>query len=321
MNQPPFDITPTILALSQRITHELGLLSGIQLPSMPIFLRKDSQIKTIQASLAIEGNTLSIEQITDLLQGKRVIAPVKDIQEVKNAIAVYERLKDWNPESIPDLLKAHHRLMQGLASDNGKFRAGGVGIFKGNKVKHVAPQANRVPQLMKQLFDFIQNDNQFSWLIKACVFHYEFVFIHPFSDGNGRMARLWQQLLLMQEHPVFELITVENLIKVNQSTYYDVLSTCDHSGKSTLFIEFSLQQLFEALKNYSATYTTTAHTSTDRLELAKNTFKTQWFCRKDYLELHKTISTSTASRDLSSGIKIKNLLKKGIGSQTCYRFS
>lgn len=182
MNQPPFDITPTILALSQRITHELGFLSGVKLPATPLHLRKNSQIKTIQASLAIEGNTLSLEQVTDLLQGKRVIAPVKDIQEVKNAIAVYEHLKDWNPQSMADLLKAHHRLMQNLANDNGKFRAGGVGVFKGNKVKHVAPQANRVPELMKQLFDFIQNDNQFSWLIKACIFHYEFVFIHPFSE-------------------------------------------------------------------------------------------------------------------------------------------
>jgi Fic family protein len=317
---PPFNITPLILMRSQEIAHELGLLEGARMDALPIKLRRINNIMTIQASLAIEGNTLGVEQITQILEGKRVMGPTKDILEVKNAIDLYDDLKAYNPLAMDDLLKAHQVLMKDLIKDNGKWRRGGVGILKGDELKHLAPAADRVPFLMADLFKFLNKSMMMTWLIKACVFHYEFEFIHPFSDGNGRMGRLWQQLILMKENPLFRYIPIEVLIKDNQALYYQVLEDCDQAGESTLFIEFSLEQILNALKRYTSDMRSTIQDPASRLQYAQQKLAAQWFSRKDYLNLHKDISTATASRDLVYGVENGMLQKRGEKNQIQYCF-
>lgn len=318
--KPPFDITPIILTRCQEIAHELGVLEGAHLSASPVSLRRDNQIKTIQSTLAIEGNTLSLEQVTGIVKGKRVLGPKKEILEVQNAINVYSNLTKLAPLSMTAFKKAHKLLMTNLIPEHGKFRSKGVGIFKGKEVAHVAPPAKRVPELISDLFDFISAKDKIPWLVKACVFHCELEFIHPFSDGNGRMGRLWQQLLLMKENPLFEYISVESLIKENQKEYYDVLSQCDEAANSTAFIEFSLDQILAALRFYSDSIISRVIDVDSRLEYAKEKYQKDWFTRKDYISLHKNISTSTASRDLLKGVESGILLKKGKMNQVKYRF-
>ncbi|XVN41723.1 MAG: Fic family protein [Rickettsia endosymbiont of Argas persicus] len=319
-NKPPFQITNKILKLLQDISYELGILVGSKLYSTPIKLRKNNQIKTLQSSLAIEGNTLSIEQVTDIINGKRVLAPEKDILEVKNAIELYDNLAKFNPFEIESLLKAHKILMQGLIIDNGNWRKGNAGIFKGMEIVHFAPPPSRVSILIQNLFEFIEQDSNISLIIKACVFHYEFEFIHPFSDGNGRIGRLWQQLLLMQANKIFEYVSVESLIRHNQSEYYHILSKCDKLGESTLFIEFMLDQILAALKLYSNNIVYEANSPLSRIEFAKTALADKWFTRKDYITVHKNISTATASRDLAYGLDQGILISKGEKNQICYKF-
>lgn len=319
---PPFKITSLILEKSQAISRALGVIAGQKISETPLKLRRTNTVKTIQASLAIEGNTLAIGQITDLLDGKRVLGPAKDILEVKNAFRVYSNLKKFNPLKIDELLRAHKILMEGLVSENGKLRAGGVGICKGQEVSsHVAPPAKRVPALMENLFNFLAKNKEYSWLLKACVFHYELEFIHPFSDGNGRMGRLWQQRLLMKEDPVFEFIPVEVLIRNNQETYYRVLGQSDAAGESTVFIEFCLDIIYKTLVEYSKMTSPIAKDAVSRLHYAKNHIQEPWFSRIHYLSVHKDISSATASRDLLVGVKKGMLEKKGEHNQALYRFS
>lgn len=210
--------------------------------------------------------------------------------------------------------------MQELIVDNGYFRASGVGIFKGDEITHIAPKAGRVPLLMDKLFQFIKHNKDIPWLIKACVFHYELAFIHPFSDGNGRMGRLWQQLLLMKADPIFKYIPVEVLIKNEQSEYYNVLAECGKAGESTLFIEFMATQILKALQLYVNNVVSPVKTPKSRLEFAKIKLPNSWFSRKDYILLHKDISSASASRDLIFGVKEGILTYKGIKNQTCYKF-
>ncbi|MCC8418960.1 MAG: Fic family protein [Rickettsia endosymbiont of Glossina mortisans submortisans] len=320
-NRPPFQITNTILVLLQDISYELGVLAGSKLYSQPIKLRKNNQIKTIHSSLAIEGNNLSIKQITDLIDGKRVLASEKDILEVKNAIKLYNDLTIFNPFKVESLLKAHEILMQGLVEDNGEWRKGNAAIFKGTEIIHFAPPASRISLLMQDLFEFINQNDGASGIIKACIFHYEFEFIHPFSDGNGRIGRLWQQLLLMQTNKIFEYISVESLIRNNQSEYYSVLSKCDKLGESTLFIEFMLDKIVVALRLYSNNITYEASTPLYRIEFARVNSIDKWFSRKDYTNIHKNISTATASRDLLYGLEQGILESKGNKNQSYYRYT
>ena len=317
--QPPFKISSLILKLSQDISHELGVLSGAKLYPVPIELRRKNRIKTIQSSLAIEGNTLDIEQITSIIDSKQIIAPKKDIVEVQNAIIVYDKLSLWNPMFIQDLQEAHRLLMKNLIVSNGKWRTTGVGIFKKQEVSHMAPPSKRVPILIENLFNFLKHEQNSSWLLKACIFHYELEFIHPFIDGNGRIGRLWQQLLLMKENPIFEFISVESIIKQNQAEYYNALGECDQQGESTIFIEFSLKQILTTLKQYTASISSQAINPQQRLEYAKNHI-TAWFTRKDYILLHKDISSATASRDLAAGLEKNILLKIGSNNQVQYKF-
>jgi Fic family protein len=314
-NKPPFRITPLILSLS------MGVLVDIKLRAVPVQLRRANKLKTIQSSLAIEGNTLTIEQVSDIFEGKRVIGPLKDIQEVRNALKVYEMMADLNPLSITDFKKAHHVLMDGLIDGPGKWRTTRVAVFKGEEVAHMAPSAKMVPDLMDQLFDFINKEKDISWIIKACVFHYELEFIHPFIDGNGRIGRLWQQLLLMKEDSVFEFVSVESLIKDHQGQYYEVLAACDKAAESTLFIEFCLENIVNALLVYTESAVSPVHDFRSRLELVRDALGDTWFTRKEYLHLHKDISPATASRDLIEGVREEILMKQGEKNQVRYRFN
>jgi Fic family protein len=317
---PPFKITSLILYKLQAISRELGTITGQKISPVPLRLRRTNHIKTIQASLAIEGNTLNLDQVTDLFDGKRVMGPKKDILEARNALSVYERIKDFNPLKIEHLLKAHGLLMNDLIEEKGKWRLGEVGIVKGKAVSHAAPPAKRVPLLMQDLFHFLKKNQEIPWLLKACIFHYELEFIHPFADGNGRMGRLWQQLLLMKEDPLFEFIPVEVLVKNHQAAYYQSLEDSDSVGESTPFLEFSLTMIHQALVNYGEVVLPDAQDTTTRLSYAKLYGKKAWFSRKDYLILHKDISSATASRDLIKGVQEGILITKGEKNQRLYSF-
>ena len=317
--KPPYQITDTILKLVVVISERLGEINATHLYKPPTELRKKNRIKTIQSSLEIEGNTLTEEQITALLNDKRVIAPQKDILEVQNAIKVYEQLREFNPNNLKDLEKAHAILMKGLIDDAGKLRTKNVGIVKGSKVEHLAPSGTMIKGLMNDLFDYLKTDKDVL-LIKSCVFHYEFEFIHPFLDGNGRMGRLWQTLILMQKYPVFEYLPVESLIKENQEAYYKALSMSDKKATSTPFIEFMLNIILQALENLLKTQNRTL-TAEDRIELYKDIIGENDFSRKDYLLNYKDISQATASRDLKWAVEKEILVKTGDKRLTKYKFN
>ena len=209
-------------------------------------LRKVNRIKTIHSSLAIEGNKLSEGEVQAILEGKKVVAPLKEIQEVRNAIKTYELYPKLNPFSIQDLLLAHGTMMAGLVDEVGMFRSGGVGVFDADKAIHIAPPADRVKELMKDLFTWLENTDD-HLLIRSCVFHYEFEFIHPFADGNGRIGRLWQSLILGQLNPIFEHLPVENMVYANQEAYYDAINKSSDLGDSSPFIDFMLEEILNAL--------------------------------------------------------------------------
>ncbi|SEI02962.1 Fic family protein, partial [Paenimyroides aquimaris] len=307
-----------ILKFVVAISEKLGEINATHLYKPPTELRKKNRIKTIQSSLEIEGNTLTEEQITALLNNKKVLAPKKDITEVQNAINLYNKLNEFNPYLLKDLEKAHKILMNGLIDNAGKLRTSNVGIVKGAKVEHIAPSGSMVKGLMNELFNYLKKDEDII-LIKSCVFHYEFEFIHPFLDGNGRMGRLWQTLILMQKYPVFEYLPIESLIKANQDTYYKVLSLSDKTGTSTPFIEFILEIILESLKNLLSIQNRTL-TTPDRIELYKNITGNKEFSRKDYLINFKEISEATASRDLKWGVEQSILIKSGDKRLTKYQY-
>lgn len=317
---PPFEITPFILQKTQEIQRFLGTLEGEYAIYVPLKLRREHQIKTIQASLSIEGNTLSLDQMTALLNGQHVLGPSKDIQEAENALALYQQIFALDPLKEDDLLLSHSILMKNLMEKPGFYRTGSVRIFKGNELHHLAPKADRVPFLMSDLFTFVQQNKEISWLLKACIFHYEFEFIHPFLDGNGRMGRLWQQLLLMKEHEIFGYMPIEVLIKSHQESYYQALSTSDQEGDGTHFIEFSLNLILESLHIYAHQGNNSPKNVFERLEYAHEKLKNNIFSRKEYQNIHPSISLPTASRDLFVGTQ-KNLIKRqGEKNKTRYQF-
>ena len=316
--KPPYQITATIQRLMVSISEKLGALNAIHLDKPPTELRKKNRIKTIQSSLEIEGNTLTEEQITAILENKRVIAPKKDIVEVQNAINVYEQLPRLNPNKLKDLEKAHGILMKGLIDAAGKLRTKNVGIVKNSKVEHIAPSGKLVKGLMKDLLTYLRKDEDVI-LIKSCVFHYEFEFIHPFLDGNGRMGRLWQTRILMQQYPVFEYLPIESLIKENQTEYYKALGQSDKLVSSTPFIEFMLSIILQTLENLLKTQNRTLNTET-RIAFFKDIASSNEFCRKDYLQAYKEVSQATASRDLKWAVDQDILIKTGDKRLTKYRY-
>lgn len=313
--KPPYDITPKILKLISSISEKIGAVNANYLTKPSTQLRKQNRIKTIHSSLKIEGNTLTEEQITALIENKRVIGPEKDVLEVLNAIKVYEKLDSYKFSSDKSFLKAHLELMIGLTKSAGKYRKQGVGIVKGTIVEHIAPPFEHVPHLMKDLFEYLKDSDELT-LIKSCVFHYEIEFIHPFLDGNGRMGRLWQTLILMAEYPVFEFLPFETLISQTQDEYYKSLALSDKSGKSTAFIEYMLgviEKSLESLLNYN----NRVLKDIDRLEYFLN-LGIKEFNRKEYMNVFKDLSSATASRDLKKGIEMKMFKSVGNHNKTKY---
>ncbi|MDR1111930.1 MAG: Fic family protein [Deltaproteobacteria bacterium] len=246
--EPPVAITPAILGLVADISVKADRLSVRGESALDLRLRRISQVRSIKGSLAIEGNTLGEEAITAVLDGKRVVAPLREIQEVRNAIAAYDVFEKWTPHDETDLLKAHGLLMAGLIDDAGLYRRGGVGVIAGSQVLHLAPPAKRVPLLMGDLLDWLSR----TWLhplVAGSVFHYEFEFIHPFTDGNGRLGRLWQTLILCRWNPCFVRIPVESIVHAHQEEYYQALREATNAADSAPFVEFMLAMILEALES------------------------------------------------------------------------
>ena len=313
--RPPYDITQKILKQISTISVQIGEVNTNYLNKQSPQLRKQNRIKTIHSSLKIEGNTLTEEQITALIEKERVVGPKKDIQEVLNAIKVYDNLNKYKFYSEKSFLKAHLELMNGLDESAGKYRKQGVGIVKGTKIEHVAPPFKNVPYLMKDLFHYLKNKEELT-LIKSCVFHYEMEFIHPFLDGNGRMGRLWQTLILMHEYPVFEFLPFETLISETQDKYYKALAMSDKSGKSTIFIEYMLG-VIQASLEHLLNYNNRILKDMDRLAYFSN-LGIKEFNRKDYMNIFKNISSATASRDLKKGIELNMFKSIGEANKTKY---
>lgn len=316
--KPPYRITGKILGFVASISEKLGEINAAHLTKPPAELRKKNRIKTIHASLEIEGNTLTIEQITAIIENRRVVGPKKDILEVKNAVKVYGALNQLNPFSFKSFCKAHGILMDGLVDSAGRLRGKNVGILKGDKVAHVAPKSEMLKPLLNDLFDYLKNDDDLL-LIKSCVFHYEMEFIHPFIDGNGRMGRLWQTLILRNLNPVFEYLPIETLIRDHQDDYYKVLEVSDNQGESTLFIEFMLNIILESLEDLLKIQNVSL-TSTDRVNLFRSIIKDDYFTRKDYLMNFREISPATASRDLKFAVENALIEKFGDKNTTRYKF-
>ena len=244
--QPPYTITPEILNRVAAISETIGRLTVLTDQARVLRLRRINRIRTIHGSLAIEGNTLSEAQITAILDGKRVIASPREVLEVKNALAAYDRFVSWKPEAETDLLEAHRILMSGLIDEAGIYRHGGVGVMAGRQVIHMAPPAGRVPHLMADLFAWLAATVAHP-LIAGSVFHYEFEFIHPFADGNGRMGRLWQSLILARWNPLFVDIPVESLIFEHHAEYYAALQESTRQTDSAPFIAFMLRMILDAV--------------------------------------------------------------------------
>ncbi|MCL4410135.1 MAG: Fic family protein [Gammaproteobacteria bacterium] len=243
--KPPFSITTDIVNLVAEISQQVGRLDASALNASPQ-LRKQNRIKTITGTLAIEGNTLTESQVTAIVEGKHVMGSVRELAEVKSAIAAYDALPKLQPSSIKDLLAAHGLMMSDILVNAGEFRNKAVGIHKGNVVHHVAPPAHQVSGLMADLTDWLKHANDHP-LITSSVFHYEFEFIHPFSDGNGRMGRLWQTLILSKWNPLFLSLPLESVIKDNQQNYYQALEQADTLGDSTPFVHFMLSVISQTL--------------------------------------------------------------------------
>jgi Fic family protein len=318
MVQKYYEGTAKIINLSVEIGKLIGIVDSTYLRKPQANLRRENRIKTIQSSLMIEGNTLSLDQVTAIFENKRIIGPAKDIKEVQNAIEVYSNLRTFDPYSEESYLTAHKILMSGLVDDAGEYRTKGVGIFKGEEIAHMAPPAWNVNNLMRNLFSYLK-ESEDNLIIKSCVFHYEMEFIHPFMDGNGRMGRLWQTLILIQENPVFEYLPIEIEIKNSQEKYYEVLSESDKEGLCTKFVEFmlsmikiSLGQLIDEQRR--------SFSDEERIQYFKEQTELKEFTRKDYLRVFKDISTATATRDLKKGVDLGILKKKGDNRLTTYEF-
>ncbi len=301
----------TITSVSEKIRE----INANLLDKPPPKHRKQNRIKTIYNSLKIEGNTLSEEQITALLENKRVLGPIKDITEVLNTISVYENLSNYSYRKEKDFLKAHKTLMNSLIEKTGEYRKQGVGIVKGTKVEQVAPPYGNIPYLMKDLFKYLKDESELN-LIKSCVFHYEMEFIHPFLDGNGRMGKLWQTLILIEQYPIFEFTPLETLITKSQNEYYKALSDSYKTGKSTIFIEYVLKIIDKSLE-HTFNFGSKKLNQKERLEYFIQ-LEIKEFTRKDYLKIFSEISTATASRDLRKGVELELFIKSGDKNKTKY---
>ncbi|WP_270297794.1 Fic family protein [Eggerthella sinensis] len=244
--EPPFTMNDAIVDSIVAIGQTTGRILAQDSLSANPRLRRENRIKTIQSSLAIENNTLTIEQVTAVLDGKRVLAPPKDIREVQNAYEAYEALSSMDPYSMDDLLRSHRFMMAGLTEEAGRFRSKNVGVYDGDRLVHAGTPAHYVAEVMQELFSWLRSSSMHP-LVKSCVFHYEFEFIHPFSDGNGRTGRLWHSLILQKWEPVFAWLPVESMVGEHQQEYYDALAVADSAGDSSVFVEFMLRMIGNTL--------------------------------------------------------------------------
>lgn len=321
--KPPFEITNEILAAITEIAELIGQVSATQGLSSNPTLRRTNRIRTIYSSLAIEQNTLSLEQVTAVLNGKRVLAPPKDIGEVKNAYAIYEMMDMLNPYSVVDLLNAHGVMTRGLIEESGCFRLSPVGVVdKQGNVLHFGTLPDYVPSLVVDLLDWVENSDV-HMLIKSCVFHYEFELIHPFADGNGRMGRLWHTLLLAQWKPLFSWLPVESIIHDRQTEYYKAINQSNCDGESTVFIMFMLSAIKEALKEAVGTGGVTENKSVGEF---------RWYKIERFLQKNETItnadvrqlfavSAATANRILAKLTDERKLKRVRLGKSWGYKFA
>ncbi len=244
--KPPFHMTDKMTSLIAEISEQVGRITVLQEGTISPHLRRENRIRTIHSSLAIEHNSLSLEQVTAILDGKRVLGNPNEIKEVQNAYEAYELMLRLNPASVDDLLKAHKLMMNGLVSENGRFRSGGVGVFDGEVLIHMAPPVEFVPEHIQNLFAWYQK-SELHPLIKSAIFHYEFEFIHPFADGNGRMGRMWHSLLLGKWKEMFFWLPIEELIQSRQKEYYDALGAAEKQADSAGFVELMLEIIRDSL--------------------------------------------------------------------------
>ena len=317
--KPPFNITATILDEIAEISELVGRISTSNLSANPM-LRRSNRIRTIHSSLAIEQNTLSLEQVTAVLNGKKIIAPPKDIAEVKNAYEIYESMDTINPYSVDALLDAHAIMTKGLISESGSFRSRPVGVVdKNGNILHFGTLPAYVPGLVKELFDWVENSD-FHMLIKSCVFHYEFELIHPFADGNGRMGRLWHTLLLSKWKPLFAWLPVESIIHDRQDEYYYAINRSNSEAESTAFIEFMLSAIKEALIEAAETG------NAENMSVEEQ----RWYQISRFLKKHDTIgnadvrqlfgvSAATANRILAKLTAEEKLEKIRMGKSWQYK--
>lgn len=319
-NKPPFEITNEILDSVAEIAELVGQVTATQGLSANPTLRRTNRIRTIYSSLAIEQNTLSLEQVTAVLNGKRVLAPPKDIAEVKNAYEIYEMLDTLNPYSVDDLLKAHGVMTRDLVEETGCFRSGPVGVVdKNGNVLHVGTLPAYVPNLVFELFDWVENSD-IHILIKSCVFHYEFELIHPFADGNGRIGRLWHTLLLSKWKPMFAWLPIESIIHDRQEEYYRAINKSNFEGESTAFIIFMLSAIKEALTEAVETSEAAQNMTDGDLRL----FKIEQFLQKnkyisnaDVRQLLQ-VSSATANRILAKLVDEDIIHKVRVGKSWGY---
>jgi len=310
---PPFEITHKIIALIADIGELTGRLTVTHGLSLSPTLRRSNRIRTIHASLAIEQNSLSIEQITAILDGKRVVAPPKDIAEVKNAYEIYDRMDAMNPYSVEDLLAAHGVMMRGLDDEAGAFRSRAVGVVdQEGRILHFGTLPKHVPSLVFKLLDWVR-DSDLHMLIRSCVFHYELEVIHPFSDGNGRMGRLWHTLLLSKWNPIFAWLPVESMIHDRQKEYYDAINASNNAADGTVFVEFMLAAIKASLRE-----AVSVSDEMSDVPMSKETARTEAI--KRFLEHHTyvmnadvrsmcDVSPATANRILA-GLVAEGMLEK-----------
>lgn len=314
-------MTGSIVELMMKISEGVGRVEGMSLAQPSPKLRHNNRVRTVQGSVGIEGNTCSVAQVEAISKGRLV--PVSELEqiEVRNALEAYAALSSFDPTLIDSLLSAHAQLMGGgLMPGAGPFRTGAVEVYITEHRTRMMPYLDKVPGLMDGLFDYLRSSED-SLLLKSVRFHFEFVNIHPFFDGNGRMARLWQTRLLMQYHPIFEFLDVESMVFEHRPEYYAVIRQAQDEKNSSCFVEFMLRQILRSLSNLWKADWATTNTVGDRLERARQKLGSASFSRKDYLLLFKSISPVTASRDLKWGTDAGLLVRTGDKRTAEYRFS
>ena len=321
--KPPFEITNAIIGYVAEIAELTGKLSSTNKFSANPMLRRTNRIRTIHGSLAIEQNTLTLEQVTAVLNGKQVLAPPKDIAEVKNAYEIYERLDELNPYSVDDLLTAHSIMTRGLVDESGVFRSKPVGVVdQEGHVLHFGTLPQYVPDLVMELLDWVKSSDV-HMLIRSCVFHYEFELIHPFADGNGRVGRLWHTLLLSKWNPAFAWLPVESIIHDRQQEYYAAINASNDAGESTVFIEFMLSAIKTSLMDAISTSDEMSDGAMDkatmRWEQIEKFLQTHEFIMNADVRALCEVSAATANRILAGFTTEGKLVKCREGGHWVYK--